>query len=475
MRRTLALACVPILMVVQSHAASANVVTSPRTLTFTVVGPDGTPAADATAFVWVQGSLDDGVRAQRTYVADAGRDGTVRVTVPMTDPEIASQFPAKRIFPVHVNVFTFGPDHHPNAFNAVDYILNFGDPSYPIDFAGVQGAVLDLVAVPAGSHDDAVTTRTDPGDVPNGETCAGTQDLALPGGWSCVATSHPDSIKGEHVVVAHNIGADTDMTTLLQIDNAKKVSTSTVVGVNGSFIEARGSTNIEKTLSQHFGFTSLGTSSPDEDAVLLTDFAQVDHYACHDVDRDGTGECYHSITFVPETVQGEGAVLEPTSEPIYHGYATDPGPTDTDCTVGVQSDFSNSRGVNKEESFSFGFSYDGGSRSIPLHANMIVESTNSGEVLNTYRWYVSSRTLPYHHVFVPFGQLGASDAGATCPVNSPGSTWTDTSTHSKENLRPAQEAISEIVVTPPQLDPVVNDAYQRGRRCVEAPERCGRE
>jgi hypothetical protein len=446
------------------HAITASADPSPARLVLVALNPDGTPARDAVAVASVRDELPDGTSSRPVYLSYATPGGTLAVDIPMSDPYIAAHYPARRLYNVRVDIFTFGAAGraHPTAYQAVDYILNLGDGSFPTDFAAVNGRVVDLAAVPTLPF---APLAPDLGPPP-AEVCA--PDRGYPA-YGCTTVTHPDDLRNEPVVVAHNIGAGIDMSTRLRIDNTTATSTSIVSGVDGLFVEARGATQLDTANTIRIGFASEGVSSPDEDAVVLVDFERVDTQECWG------GDCTFTTTFPPYQVEGSGSALDPTDEPIYHDYAQSPGPTDTDCTVGIQSVWENSNGVNRQESWTFGGDFGGQYQVFTLHANAIVTEGSSTEHSNSYSWSVDAKTKSNHHLFVHAGNLDTADAGAACPENSPGSTYTDASNEDKTN--PSHE-VRIPADLPPQFDPVtepVDDAARRAERCYEAPERCGRE
>jgi hypothetical protein len=437
---------------------SAGAAVVPPPLVLTVLGPDGRPAENAVAVAQVFDRIsDEQVAHRKVYEFRAARGGVVTVRLPLSDPYIAARYPETRVFNVHVNLFAFaGQDRsRPTAFHAVNYVLNLGDPAYPRDLAAVEGAVVDLVPLPAPAG------LRPPTLIPPEDTC----DRYPPGAptppvWACTVVSHPAYAANEHVVIAHNIGASVDMVTSLEVQNTLKLSTSTVSGVSGVFVEARGSTTLSNEDRIGFGYRSDGISSPNEDAVVLTDFAQVDHYVCWGRD------CTRETTFVPDGVRGALDVLEPTSAPIYHGYATSSA---TDCIVPVRDYFWNSTGVNRDEAWTFGFDFEGSVKVFTLHANAVVEREVANSTTNYYKWRVTGTSKKHHYIFVPYGRADPRSA-ATCPDNAPGDTWTDSSDRPKFGPAPAVP-----VALPPPVQEVVAPVRDHLDRCRAAPERCGRD
>lgn len=437
-------------------------------VSFVVLNPDGTPASDAVALARITDGLSEDPAAGKIYQFEASRSGQVSISIPLTDPYLLRQFPKHKIFNVHVTLLKPGdtPGEGATAFGAVDYVLNLGDPRYPIDFAKMHGAVVTLVPLPATSHTDAA-----PAPLDDGEVCQ-----YYDASYACTTVWHPYDTQGEQVVVAHNIGATTDMYTRFTVQGSVQIATSTVTGVDGLFIEDRGVKTLSQDWQDQYGFGS-DIVGPNEDAALYVNFARVDVRHCFVYG----GTCNTVTTFVPDKIIGPSALL-PTSETIYHGYAQNPGPTNTDCTAQVVDFWSNSRGVSISEDWSFGFDFDGSYHVFNLHVTSVKQNTSSSDYRNTYEWTVDVKNayFPYHHLFIRLGHLnGGSGTGSVCPTDAPQNAWTDSSFVNKDNPPPPPVAIPP---TPPEAEPAreptekaVKERQQETGRCAAAPERCGRD
>jgi hypothetical protein len=447
------------------HANAAPSLQSPA-MTFTALLPDGTPAVSAVAVATVMDGLADGAAARPSYHFRPTSTGTFVVVIPLSDPVIRAKSPGQRLFNVRVTVYQFASNvfgGRPLAVSFLNYILNTGDPTKPRDFAGVDGSVLRLSSLPASRS--AVAT------IPDGSVCQTVvgPDPSLPGSYTCTETTHPYDTRNEQVVIAHNIGSGVDMNTSLLIDDSSGTSTSVIAGIDGFFVEARGSVVLGNDVAAHFTFD--GDSVPggpvNEDAALLVDFMRVDTYDCMlDV---CTGPV---VTWLPDGIEGTAPTLLPTDEPIWHDGAALHSPTDLDCTVGIQDSYTIARGVNRQESWSFGFDFDfAGSYSVfNLHANALIQTHSVADYRNSYVWEVTGSSREFHHLFVHLGELHAAGAGSSCPINSPGSTYTDADNIKKVN--PDPEADVPLPIVPP---PPVQDARRTTGRCAEAPERCGHD
>jgi hypothetical protein len=446
------------------YAPPAQAVPSPAPLTLVVLNPDGTPALDAVAVARINDYHRgfDGYASAPIYVSSPDRSGALSVTVPFTDPFIAKHFPAQKIYNVKVDLFTFSDPAHRTvkAYQAVNYLLNLGDPVLGSDPAGVNGSVVELVPVPAKPARAAVQDS-----LPDFDNCPPEPPS---GASACMRISHPYYLQGEKVVLAHNVGQGLDMSTIFTISRTARATTTTVTGVDGLFLEAKGESNLSTSVTDHWTYYTPGLSSPYEDAALTENFAEVYTRECW-----ATG-CTETWDYPPDAVTGQSPML-PSDETVYHDQARDPAITNVDCTSAVVKSWENVNGANHDESWSFGWDVKGEYHGITLHAGATTKDTEAEESSTSYTWEVSGSQRPYHFVFVHGGHIGAdADTGSVCPYNSPGSTythadWRDVSNPAKpQHINPPPE-------TPEPVRGGAEDGQKKVDRCHEAPERCGRE
>lgn len=457
-------------------AAHASDQPAAPTLIVTVLTPDGMPATSAIAVTTVLEDLRDGRSVRPSYRFRPNASGTLTIDIPLSDPSIAAAYPRKRIVDVFVTVYGFGPEGvaaEPVAIQYLTWIMNIGDPKHPADLANVNGSTLRLVPLPATVPVPAPASR-DAADavdehLTDSDTCyENPYPLTVS---TCMIVTHPSDVRNERVVVAHNIGAGTDMDTSLMIDDVVGTSTSVMAGTDGLFLEAKGAVTLGEEVGNHFGFegqTADGGGGPaNEGAALLTDFARVEKHDCF------SSLCKVVVTYVPDGVQGTAPALLPTNESRWHDYASPHSLFDFDCTVGIQKSYTNAHGVNRQETWTLGFDFQGSYKYFNLHANASIQTHSANDYRNSYVWTVSGSSKPFHHIFVHDGEIHESNVGSSCPVNSPGSTWTDASIADKTNPNPEADAGSVVPLPPPP--PPAQDARRTTGRCAEAPERCGHE
>lgn len=430
-----------------------------------VLNPDGTPAKNALGVATVIDGITSATAARPSYFFRADDMGTLTATIPLSDPYVAAHQAQARLFNVQLNLYTYSPGAKwPSAFHTVHYQLNHGLPGVPADRVGVDGQVIELVPLPA--RQDEAPLENPEWRYPEEAYC--TNNTVLEDTWTCHTVSHPASLRAERIDLAHNVGAGIDMKTTFTVTGTVKETTTTVTGVDGLFVEARGSTSIGTSATDQFTFSS-STASGNEDPGVYVDFAWFFNYGCL------MNQCWNTETTLPDHLVGP-AGLGPTSEPIYHDYARDPGPTNFDCTIKLEGTLFTSRGVNREETWRIGFDFEGQHKAFTLHVNSVKQTEVSSDYQNSYQWEITGNSLPFHHVFVRGGHLGVdADTASTCPTHSPGSTWTDAADHDKSN--PAPPPVPD---TPPAADPVrepaeyvADDGRRQAGRCAAAPERCG--
>lgn len=464
------LACLLTLMSLAAPATAADLHTTPVNLI--VLNPDGTPAEDVLGVATVIDGITRATSARPSYFFRSTGSGALEVRLPATDPYILNHLGGTRLFNVQLELYTFGRDKSaPEAFQTVHYVLNVGNPSFPPDPVGVDGSVVRLVPAPARSN-TATTADEEPWRYPEQDFC--TVNQINPEQWSCHRAEHPLDVRGERVVLGHNVGAGVDVTMRFTVHGTFKETTTTVTGVNGAFVEARGGTSLSNYTDDRFGFHSSGVSSPNEDPSLYVDFARFQHQGCFE------GTCFDNVTYLPDRIVGQAGLL-PTSETIYHDYARNPGPGNLDCTVSMDGNFYAARGTVHDETWSFGFNVGGDLKVMTLRVNSLRQNVSSNDYSNAYEWQKAATPSRRHqHLFVRGGHLGAdADTASRCPVDSPGSTWTDSSDNDKRNPVPPPPPIPP---TPEQAEPVREPAEREGEegqkrvsRCTAAPERCGRD
>ena len=461
--RALALAALSLPVV---YPSAATAVPAPPVLTLVVLNPDGSPALDAVAMSRIAEDSRDGVRAITAYESSPNASGVLKVRIPVTDPYIKAN-PAKKTFAVDISIFTFHDlvTRRVKAYNALNYVLNIGDSTLPKDPSGLNNSVIQLQAVPRSPFGGAQNEEP----IPNMNTC----NEPANGQPACIRVTHPSEVQATPVVLAHNVGAGVDFTTKFLVAATAKAGTTTVSGVDGLFLEKKGHDSLSTSVSDYWPFYSEGVSSPNEDAAVLTNFAKIETRFCW-----ATG-CSTETEYRPDDVVGQSALL-PTEEQIFHDYARDPSISNTDCTVRVTGPYwKHTNTVQKGESWSFGFDFQGQYKVFTLHATSVTTNANVETLTTSYIWEKTGNSRTFHHVFVPLGHVSTgADVASMCPHNSPGSTWTDAAYINKENPhRP------ETIEAPPDApEPVRNgvkegqeEANEQARRCEAAPERCGRD
>jgi hypothetical protein len=440
-----------------------------------VVGRDGRPAAGATVLALVFATGDEpSSRVPHVFHADAA--GTVLLDVPLTDPVIAGAPATQRLFNVVAMVLDVVGERV--QYQAIPYVLNLGDPGWPADPTGIDGQVFGLRGdAPVMPPGDLVTARSagaadDAAADPYGCHWAGYPYVQPPPAWTCTIPEYPESLRAVPVPVAENVSAGADFRVTFRYETSQSTITSTLVGIDGVFLEATRSATVEETTSQYGTKSRAGVR-----------FGQLDGRV-----RDATVFQVMHITTCVATVgcAVKADVVSPyrmdntfSSEVIHSYHDRMVGADSRDCGnyMDAGTTWTNSNGTINNMAFTVGFDVSAQYKAFTLHATSTVTTENERTESESLRWSVpeTGNEYPHHYVYVPRG-LALYDASnpnaAACPATAPGLVFTDASNNpAKSPDAPGFVPPVTPVATPPEVKPVP----QTARRCVAAPDRCGRE